>query len=156
MGLSPHMFSVFNGISFRFRLLLLPSHILFYFCYFSSFYSLIPDFGQLPMIVLNVHIVCIRPFDFVFFIKVISGFMGWTATALVWAQVILLTNDYKLPTETLGHALKTSVPFWLVVVMTGSIILPWLRLRRVPVRAKVLSSHAVRLYFDYGQYLGYF
>ena len=33
--------------------------------------------------------------------------------------------------------------------MSISIILPWLRLRKVPVRAEVLSSHAVRLYFDY-------
>jgi len=76
--------------------------------------------------------------------------MGWTVTALVWVQVILLTNDYKSPTETLGHALRTSTPFWLVVVMTGSIVLPWLRLRKVPVRAEVLSPHAVRLYFNYG------
>ncbi len=37
--------------------------------------------------------------------------------------------------------------------MTSSIILPWLRLRKVPVRAEVLSSHAVRLYFDYGSFL---
>lgn len=44
-------------------------------------------------------------------------------------------------------------PFWLVTIMTGSIILPWLRLRKVPVRAEVLSKHAVRLYFDYGQSL---
>ena len=33
--------------------------------------------------------------------------------------------------------------------MTGSIILPWLRLRKVPVRAEVLSDHCVRLHFDY-------
>ncbi|KIJ53441.1 hypothetical protein M422DRAFT_64469 [Sphaerobolus stellatus SS14] len=76
-------------------------------------------------------------------------FMGWTATGLVWAQVILLTNDYKPATQTLGDALKTSVPFWLTVVMTGSILLPWLNLRKVPVRAEVLSTHAVRLYFSY-------
>jgi hypothetical protein len=96
-----------------------------------------------------------------------SGFMGWTATALVWAQVstsgmittsfltcgnqvILLINDYKAPGQRLGDALKAAVPFWLVVIMTASIILPWTRLRRVPVRSEVLSSHAVRLYFDYG------
>lgn len=36
--------------------------------------------------------------------------------------------------------------------MTLSIILPWVRLRKVPVRAVVLSSHAVRLYFDYGMF----
>ncbi|TFK89560.1 nonribosomal peptide synthetase 12 [Polyporus arcularius HHB13444] len=76
-------------------------------------------------------------------------FLGWTATALVWCQVVLLTNDYRSPDETLGHALVHAPPFWLVAVMTCSIILPWLRLRKVPVRAEVLSKHAVRLYFDY-------
>ncbi|KAH9922827.1 nonribosomal peptide synthetase 12 [Epithele typhae] len=76
-------------------------------------------------------------------------FLGWSATALVWAQVVLLTNDYRAPGETLGHALVNAPPFWLVVVMTGSITLPWVRLRKVPVRAVVLSKHAVRLYFDY-------
>ncbi|KAI0070625.1 nonribosomal peptide synthetase 12 [Panus rudis PR-1116 ss-1] len=76
-------------------------------------------------------------------------FLGWTAVALVWGQVILLTNDYKQPNESLGHALVHAPPFWLIVVLTFSIILPWLRLRKVPVRAEVLSNHAVRLYFDY-------
>nr|VWP00413.1 Uncharacterized protein [Ganoderma boninense] len=76
-------------------------------------------------------------------------FLGWTTTALVWCQVILLTNDYRASGETLGRALVHAPPFWLVTIMTGSIILPWLRLRKVPVRAEVLSKHAVRLYFDY-------
>jgi len=76
-------------------------------------------------------------------------FLGWTATALVWCQVVLLTNDYRLPGQSLGQALVHAPPFWLVAVMTCSIILPWLRLRKVPVRAEVLSTHAVRLYFDY-------
>ncbi|KAL7279919.1 hypothetical protein ACG7TL_006328 [Trametes sanguinea] len=76
-------------------------------------------------------------------------FLGWSATALVWAQVILLTNDYRPQDQSLGQALVHSPAFWLVVVFTGSIILPWLRLRKVPVRAEVLSNHAVRLYFDY-------
>ncbi|PAV16912.1 nonribosomal peptide synthetase 12 [Pyrrhoderma noxium] len=76
-------------------------------------------------------------------------FMGWTTVALVWAQVVLLTNDYRAVGQTLGHALLTSAPFWLLVVLTMSIILPWVRLRKVPVRAEVLSNHAARLYFDY-------
>ncbi|OBZ71566.1 Bacitracin synthase 3 [Grifola frondosa] len=76
-------------------------------------------------------------------------FLGWTATALVWCQVVLLTNDYRLIGQSLGQALVRSPAFWLVAVMTSSIILPWLRLRKVPVRAEVLSNHAVRLYFDY-------
>jgi hypothetical protein len=72
------------------------------------------------------------------------------------AQVICLVNDYKLPEETLGHALVHATPFWLTVVLTVSLILPWLRLRKVPVRAEVLSTHAVRLYFDYGQFFARF
>ena len=97
-------------------------------------------------------------------------FLGWTATALVWAQTILLINDYRIPGESLAHAVRTAVPFWLVVVLTGSIILPWTKLRKVcssilqsatsvdksfqvPVRAEVLSGHAVRLHFDYGNTL---
>ncbi|GLB38322.1 putative adenylate-forming reductase, a natural product biosynthesis enzyme that resembles non-ribosomal peptide synthetases, yet serves to modify one substrate, rather than to condense two or more building blocks [Lyophyllum shimeji] len=81
--------------------------------------------------------------------EVSHRYMGWTATALVWAQTVLLTNDYRTAGQTLGQALISSAPFWLLLVMTGSLILPWLRLRKVPVRAEVLSPHAVRLYFDY-------
>jgi len=76
-------------------------------------------------------------------------FLGWTAVALVWAQIVLLTNDYRSADQSLGNALIRAPPFWLVVILTCSIILPWLRLRKVPVRAEVLSKHAVRLYFDY-------
>ncbi|PCH39996.1 hypothetical protein WOLCODRAFT_131154 [Wolfiporia cocos MD-104 SS10] len=73
------------------------------------------------------------------YFEAIHRFSGWTAVALVWAQ----------PGESLGHAVVHSASFWLVAVLTGSIILPWLRLRKVPVRAEVLSEHCVRLYFDY-------
>ncbi|KAF9475655.1 nonribosomal peptide synthetase 12 [Pholiota conissans] len=76
-------------------------------------------------------------------------FLGWTATVLVWCQFVLLTNDYKLVNQSLEMALVKSAPFWLLVIMTASIILPWTRLRKVPVRSVVLSNHVVRLYFDY-------
>ncbi|GJF00261.1 nonribosomal peptide synthetase [Phanerochaete sordida] len=76
-------------------------------------------------------------------------FLGWSATALVWCQVVLLTNDYKQPGQTLGNALVHAPPFWLVLIMTCSIILPWLRLRKVNVRSVVMSKHAVQMHFDY-------
>ncbi|KAJ7250866.1 nonribosomal peptide synthetase 12 [Mycena haematopus] len=78
----------------------------------------------------------------------VHRFFGWTSIILVWAQVVVLTNDYRGDLS-LSHALVHSAPFWMLLVMTGSIILPWLRLRKVPVRAEVLSKHAVRLYFTY-------
>ncbi|CAK5270169.1 unnamed protein product [Mycena citricolor] len=78
----------------------------------------------------------------------IHRFCGWTGIALVWAQVVSLTNDYR-GSLSLGSALLHSAPFWLLVTMTCSIILPWTRLRKVPVRSEVLSPHAVRMHFDY-------
>ncbi|KAJ7269914.1 hypothetical protein C8J57DRAFT_1323941, partial [Mycena rebaudengoi] len=76
-------------------------------------------------------------------------FLGWTGIALVWAQVVILTNDYTPRTQSLPDALIHAPPFWLLVVMTGSIILPWLRLQKVAVKSEVLSKHAVRLHFSY-------
>ncbi|CDO71420.1 hypothetical protein BN946_scf184909.g14 [Trametes cinnabarina] len=76
-------------------------------------------------------------------------FAGWTAIALVWCLIMFLIKDYQQPGQTLGQAVVRAPPFWLVLIMTCSIILPWLRLRKVPVRAEVLSNHCVRLYFDY-------
>lgn len=81
--------------------------------------------------------------------EVTHRFLGWTATLLVWFLVISLINDYKPQDKTLLHSLPHSAAFWLVVVMTMSIALPWVRLRKLPVRAEVLSDHALRLYFDY-------
>ncbi|EIW59445.1 uncharacterized protein TRAVEDRAFT_166830 [Trametes versicolor FP-101664 SS1] len=76
-------------------------------------------------------------------------FLGWTAIALVWCLIIFLIKDYQEPGQTLGQAVVRAPPFWLVLIMTFSIILPWLRLRKVPVRPEILSDHCVRLHFDY-------
>ncbi|KAJ4491453.1 hypothetical protein C8J55DRAFT_540864 [Lentinula edodes] len=80
----------------------------------------------------------------------IHRFMGWTVVGLVWAQVVLLSNDYK-GAQSLARALRTNPTFWLVVVLTASIALPWARLRKEKVQSEVLSSHALRLYFTYDE-----
>lgn len=46
-------------------------------------------------------------------------FLGWSATALVWGQVVLLTNDYR-GTVPLGMALVRSPPLWLAAIMTSN------------------------------------
>ncbi len=48
----------------------------------------------------------------------VHRFMGWTATALVWAQVVSLTNDWK-GDASLGYALVHSAPMWLMFIITG-------------------------------------
>ncbi|GLB34658.1 putative adenylate-forming reductase, a natural product biosynthesis enzyme that resembles non-ribosomal peptide synthetases, yet serves to modify one substrate, rather than to condense two or more building blocks [Lyophyllum shimeji] len=75
-------------------------------------------------------------------------FLGWSATGLVWIQIVLLTNDHR-GEESLHHALLHSAPLWLIAIATLSLALPWLRLKKVPVRCEKLSNHAVRMYFDY-------
>ncbi|KAK9489264.1 hypothetical protein V1508DRAFT_442852 [Lipomyces doorenjongii] len=45
--------------------------------------------------------------------------------------------------------LYKSAAFWLLLLITLLIVYPWTRLRKRHVRPEVLSSHAIRLHFDY-------
>ncbi|KAF9527759.1 hypothetical protein CPB83DRAFT_883979 [Crepidotus variabilis] len=81
--------------------------------------------------------------------EMVHRFSGWTAVGVFWAFFILLTNDYRPEGESLARTLRKSPEFWLVVVLTFSIALPWMRLRKYPVQAEVLSNHALRLHFEY-------
>ncbi|MEZ4635783.1 MAG: hypothetical protein R2856_12630 [Caldilineaceae bacterium] len=74
---------------------------------------------------------------------------GWTALVLFWAQTLIFANDQRA-SATLAQALISSPGFWLLLAVTGSILLPWLRLRRVPVRIERPSSHVALAHFDYG------
>jgi hypothetical protein len=76
-------------------------------------------------------------------------FGGWLALLLFWAQTILFTNDQRgeLP---LGNTLITSPGFWLLLLVTVSIALPWLRLKKVQVQIERPSSHVALAQFDYG------
>lgn len=51
----------------------------------------------------------------------------------------------------MGIALVHTPAFWLMIILSVSLILPWVRLRKVDVRCEVLSDHAVRVYFEYGE-----
>ncbi|GME37132.1 AMP-dependent synthetase/ligase [Neofusicoccum parvum] len=80
--------------------------------------------------------------------ELVHRFAGWTALALIWVQTILTVDSLRGATP-LGKALASSAGFWLIVVITISIVLPWVRLRKVKVRSEKLSDHAIRLHFDY-------
>ena len=45
-------------------------------------------------------------------------FLGWAAVALVWGQVLLITNDYR-GNRSFGSALMRSAPFWLTLIQTS-------------------------------------
>ena len=84
--------------------------------------------------------------------EVVHRFAGWTAVALFWVQLFLLAEvqrKHLTPKPFLGTVIYESPVLYLLIVVTISLILPWLRLRKVSVVSEPLSTHAIRLHFDY-------
>ena len=83
--------------------------------------------------------------------EAVHRFAGWISVALFWADLLLVIHaQTKIPgTENLGRLVLKSPACWLLVAITFSIILPWLRLRKVAAIPEVLSNHATRIHFDY-------
>lgn len=74
---------------------------------------------------------------------------GWTAVALFWVLTVDLAVTGRGTTSPLG-ALVSDWHVWVLVVVTGSVGWPWLRLRRVPITVVRPSAHAVIVHLDYG------
>lgn len=70
-------------------------------------------------------------------------FGGWAALLVLWVQSASFAND-------MGQPLPEAPAFWALCLITFSIVLPWLRLRKVPVEIVKPSDHAVVARFDYG------
>ncbi|MCC8243511.1 hypothetical protein [Saccharothrix luteola] len=68
----------------------------------------------------------------------VHRFAGWTVLALFAA-------DSSRQPGFLG-----STQFWLLLLVVASVVLPWTRLRRVPVRIVSPSRHVALVSFDYG------
>lgn len=86
--------------------------------------------------------------------EAIHRFAGWLAVLLFWIHLIVLTNLLEKSQEEphrrlLGAALLRSPAIYLLMLITISLIVPWLRLRRVPLRVEPLSNHASRWHFQY-------
>ena len=83
--------------------------------------------------------------------EAVHRFAGWLAVALFWVNILLvLRAQSKTPgSESLGMLVLKAPTFWLLVIITFSIVLPWLRLRKVNARPEVLSNHATRIHMDY-------
>jgi hypothetical protein len=84
--------------------------------------------------------------------EIVHRFSGWSAVGLFWALVLVLTNAQRYavdPAPSHIKVLSNAPTFWLLIIITLSIIFPWMRLRRVPVQAEPLSDHAIRLHFAY-------
>ena len=79
----------------------------------------------------------------------VHRFGGWSVLLLFWAQTLSTIDDVR-GALSFGEAVRTSTQPWVLALMTVSVILPWLRLKRVDVRMERPSNHAVIARFDYG------
>ncbi|MFI7360201.1 hypothetical protein ACIBTP_40595 [Streptomyces avidinii] len=71
-------------------------------------------------------------------------FGGWAALALFWAQTLLSLQAQ-------AAAPLTDPGTWVLAVLTFSVALPWLRLRKVPVHIERPSPHVAIARFDHGE-----
>ncbi|KAJ4245060.1 hypothetical protein NW762_014271 [Fusarium torreyae] len=81
--------------------------------------------------------------------EVVHRLAGWSSLALWWCLTVL---DAKINTpagESTAVAVFTSANIWLVFISTCCVISTWLNCRKVAVESERLSSHALRMYFDY-------
>lgn len=83
--------------------------------------------------------------------EAVHRFGGWSILALFWVNLVLLADaGRKLkPGGSLAKAVRADPSFWLLLIITLSIIYPWLHLRKVKVDTVVLSDHAARMDFTY-------
>lgn len=79
----------------------------------------------------------------------IHRFGGWTVLILFWLRTVSSVNDRNASTQ-LADALIATPEFWVLVLLTFSILLPWLRLKRVAVEIVRPSPHAAIARFNYG------
>ncbi|WP_342077001.1 hypothetical protein [Yoonia sp. SS1-5] len=75
--------------------------------------------------------------------EIVHRFAGWTLLGLFWGQSMMISSDA-------GHAFTQTTTFWLLCLITLSIISPWLTLKKVPIEVIKPSNHAVSVRFNYG------
>lgn len=82
--------------------------------------------------------------------ELVHRFGGWTALALFWTHALLFV-DAQRGTRPFGEALWVSPALWTLIVLSASIALPWLRLRKVRVEIVRPSMHAAVVRFNHGE-----
>lgn len=77
-------------------------------------------------------------------------FSGWLVVSLFVALLLVFAHETShAQGQKLGLFLIELPAFWFLILTVVAIVQPWLMLRKVPVHAEVLSTHAVRLHFDH-------
>ncbi|WP_299709524.1 hypothetical protein [uncultured Tenacibaculum sp.] len=70
---------------------------------------------------------------------------GWSVLILFWIQMLLFVQ-----LESPSIPLWNKLDFWILIVLTASVIIPWLRLKKVDINIDSPSNHVALTSFDYG------
>ena len=89
--------------------------------------------------------------------EVVHRFGGWVVLVLFWVFLLLFTQDMNafanlsrdIPVSYIV-AVASAPGTWALLLVTLSIALPWMRLKKVPVTIERPSDHAILARFDYG------
>lgn len=81
--------------------------------------------------------------------EAVHRFAGWTCLGLLWSLTVIESLVTLEPDQLAGVAIVSSANFWLVTISTCSVISTWLNCRKLITESERLSSHAIRIYFNY-------
>ncbi|WP_299837069.1 hypothetical protein [uncultured Tenacibaculum sp.] len=70
---------------------------------------------------------------------------GWSVLILFWVQMLLFVQ-----LESPSIPLWNKLDFWILIILTTSVIIPWLRLKKVDINIDSPSNHVALTSFDYG------
>jgi hypothetical protein len=80
----------------------------------------------------------------------VHRFGGWSVLALFWVQTLSAAHDRQQSADWPDLFAAAASQSAILAVMTLSVALPWLRLRRVPIETVSPSSHVALARFDHG------
>ncbi|KAF5000560.1 hypothetical protein FGRMN_1727 [Fusarium graminum] len=82
--------------------------------------------------------------------EVVHRLAGWSSLALLWFLTVLDASISTPAGGSVAVSVFSSPNMWLVFISTCCVVSTWLNCRKVEVESERLSSHALRMYFDYG------
>ena len=81
--------------------------------------------------------------------EIIARFGNWISLGLFWTQTLLFISYQSQGSFGLSP-IAASPQIWVLVLISFSILLPWLRLKKVPVDIVTPSNHVSLTSFNYG------
>lgn len=79
----------------------------------------------------------------------VHRFAGWSVLGLFWLQSFSLLSEQS-PQQSAVELLRSEPSLWLLSLLSFSVLLPWLRLRKVALTIDKPSNHVAIANFDYG------